>query len=55
MEPAGNRSERNVIDSQASMCLGCTREQERVDAVLGELNGAKPVFAPSQDVKSAGV
>ena len=55
LEPSSNKSERNVIDSQASMGLGCTREQERVDAALGELNGVKPVFAPSQDVKSAGV
>jgi hypothetical protein len=50
-----NKSERNIIDSQASMGLGCTREQERVEAALGELNGVPPVFAPNQDVKSAGV
>ena len=54
-EPARNKSERNVIDSQASMGLGCTREQDRVDAAFGELDGAKPVFGHNQDVKSAGV
>lgn len=37
------------------MGLGCTREQERVEAALGELNEASPVFVPDQDVKSAGV
>ena len=52
-EPARNKSERNVIDSQASMGLGCTREQDRVDAAFGELDGAKPVFGHNQDVKSA--
>ncbi|MBE7548981.1 MAG: hypothetical protein HS127_18190 [Planctomycetia bacterium] len=37
------------------MGLGCTREQERVEAALGGLNEAVPAFVPDQDVKSAGV
>ncbi len=49
------QSGRNLRDSQAALGLGCTRQQERVDASLGLLDGAPPVFEPGQDVKSAGV
>ncbi len=37
------------------MGVACTREEERVQASLGELNGADPVFTPNTDVHSAGI
>jgi len=37
------------------MGMGCTREEERVQAAWGELDSAAPVFTPNADVKSAGV
>ncbi len=50
-----SKSERNVIDSQAAMGIGCTREAERTQAALGELKEAPPEFAANLDVQSAGV
>jgi Transposase protein len=35
--------------------MGCTREEERIGAALGELSEASPCFGPNLDVKSAGV
>jgi len=49
------KSERAVLDSQASMGLACTREDDRVGASLGKSGAAEPVFTPNVDVKSAGV
>jgi hypothetical protein len=37
------------------MGMACTRVEDRVEAALGELNGADPVFNAEIDVKSAGV
>ena len=37
------------------MGIGCTREEERTQAALGELNGVVPEFTPNVDVHSAGV
>lgn len=37
------------------MGIGCTREEERTQAALGELKEAAAEFAPNIDVKSAGV
>jgi len=37
------------------MGIGCTREEERVEAAFGVLNGAEPIFNSDIDVKSAGV
>ncbi|MHC4270570.1 MAG: putative transposase [Planctomycetota bacterium] len=49
------RSERNVLDNQAGMGIGCTRQPERIQAALGELKEVTPEFVPNIDVKSAGV
>jgi len=49
------KSERAVIDGQAEMGIACTRKEERVQAALGELAEAEPVFETNKDVKSAGV
>jgi hypothetical protein len=49
------KSERALDDAQADMGIGCTRVEERVEAALGELNGAEPLFTANIDVKSAGV
>ena len=42
-------------DAHAEMGIGCTRVEERIEAALGELDGAEPVFNANIDVKSAGV
>lgn len=49
------KSKRAVLDSQAGMGIGCTRQDERVAAAFGELAKAEPVFQENVDVKSAGV
>ncbi len=54
-ENSTTKSERSVIDSQANMGIGCTREAERTLAALRKIHEAAPVFKPSIDVKSAGV
>jgi hypothetical protein len=54
-EAPKTKSQRNIFDSQANMGIGCTRENERILAALGELTEAVPVFTSNIDVKSAGV
>jgi hypothetical protein len=49
------KSNRAVVDSQAGMGIGCTRQEDRVEAAFGELSEAGPIFEENQDVKSAGV
>lgn len=49
------KSDRAVVDSQAGMGIGCTRQEDRVQAAFGELSEAEPMFEENQDVKSAGV
>lgn len=49
------KSERALNDGQARMGIGCTRKEERIQASLGELAEAEPVFEANKDVKSAGV
>lgn len=52
---AQTKSARAVLDSQAGMGMGCTRQEDRVQAAFGELAEANPVFKENVDVKSAGV
>lgn len=52
---AKSKSERNVVDSQATIGQGCTRETERVLASFGKLTEVLPEFSSNVDVKSAGV
>jgi hypothetical protein len=49
------KSERAVIEVQAQMGIACTRKEERVQAALGELTEAAPIFETNTDVRSAGV
>jgi transposase len=50
-----SKSERNVMDSQSFLGIGCTRDMERILAALGKLNGATPIFHKNIDVQCGGV
>lgn len=52
---AKTKRDRAILDSEASMGIACTRENERILAALGELTEAIPEFRSNIDVKSAGV
>jgi len=52
---AKTKRDRAILDSEASMGIACTRENERILASLGELTEAIPEFRSNIDVKSAGV
>ncbi len=52
---APSKSQRNVVDAQSALGMGCSRELERIQAACGGLQGAAPVFAPNKDITSGGV
>lgn len=53
--PSATKSERTVEANQTALGMACSRETERVQAALGDLNGAAPAFTPQTDVAKAGV
>jgi prepilin-type processing-associated H-X9-DG protein len=54
-ETPKSKSERTIIDKNTSLGIGCTREEERLQAARGTLDSAEPLFEPNIDVPSAGV
>ena len=48
-----SKSQRNVVDAQSTLGMGCSRELERIQAACGGLQGAAPEFTPNKDVTSA--
>ena len=49
------KSERSIVDSEAAMGQGCTRQTDRVAAARGQLEQAEIKFNPAADVSYAGV